>query len=177
MNGRLTVVEREDHRVILNEIWWNSKRRSTVVREPAAIPRRVDRDRLAVRRHLRYPAQRLRTRAVVPVRRSRLGGRLTDVQGESLAVHLRRLAAVRQVLIDRLRPMSVKDFHTTRERYDVPPAWVVHHLLQHESEHRAEIGWCPRSLRAVPLTRRRFRRLLDQVLASIAPYELGAVVC
>jgi uncharacterized damage-inducible protein DinB len=71
------------------------------------------------------------------------GGRLTDVQGESLAVHLRRLAAVRQVLIERLRPMSVEGFHTTRarERYDVSPAWVVHHLLQHESEHRAEIGW------------------------------------
>jgi len=28
----LTVIEREDHRVIPNEIWWNSERRSTVVR-------------------------------------------------------------------------------------------------------------------------------------------------
>jgi uncharacterized damage-inducible protein DinB len=70
-------------------------------------------------------------------------GRLTEVRGESLAVHFRRLAAVREVLIDRLRPMSVEDFHTprARERYDVSPAWVVHHLLQHESEHRTEIGW------------------------------------
>ncbi len=76
------------------------------------------------------------------------GGRLTDVVGESIAVHLRRLAAVREVLIERLRPMSVEDFHTprTRERYDVSPAWVVHHLLQHESEHRAEIGWVKRQL-------------------------------
>ena len=75
-------------------------------------------------------------------------GQLTDVAGESLAAHLRRLAAVREDLLERLRPMSVEDFHTprTRERYDVSPAWVVHHLLQHESEHRAEIGWVKRQL-------------------------------
>ncbi len=76
------------------------------------------------------------------------GGQLTDVEGESLTVHLRRLAAVREVLIERLRPMSVEDFNTprARERYDVSPAWVVNHLLQHESEHRAEIGWVKRQL-------------------------------
>ncbi len=73
-------------------------------------------------------------------------GRLTDVSGMSLALHLRRLAAVREVLIQRLHPMSVEDFHAPRRRehYDVSPAWVVHHLLQHESEHRAEIGWLKR---------------------------------
>jgi hypothetical protein len=39
-------------------------------------------------------------------------------------------------------------FHAprVRERYDVSPAWVVHHLLQHESEHRSEIGWPRRQL-------------------------------
>ncbi|MEO8329904.1 MAG: DinB family protein [Candidatus Nanopelagicales bacterium] len=73
-------------------------------------------------------------------------GQLTNVQGESLAEHLQRLSAVREVLIERMRPMSVDDFHTPRrrERYDVSPAWVLHHLLQHESEHRAEIGWLKR---------------------------------
>jgi len=73
-------------------------------------------------------------------------GRLTDVRGESLAVHLKRLAAVREVLIERLRPISVDDFHAPRRRdhYDVSPAWVVHHLLQHEAEHRGEIGWLKR---------------------------------
>jgi hypothetical protein len=73
-------------------------------------------------------------------------GRLTDVRGESLDEHLRRLAAVRTLLIDRLRPMSVTDFHAPRRRehYDVSPAWVVHHLLQHEAEHRSEIGWLKR---------------------------------
>jgi len=73
-------------------------------------------------------------------------GRLTDIRGESLPDHLRRLAAVREVLIARLRPISVDDFHAprTREQYDVSPAWVVHHLLQHEAEHRGEIGWLKR---------------------------------
>jgi hypothetical protein len=30
--------------------------------------------------------------------------------------------------------MSADDFHAprVRERYDVSPAWVLHHLLQHE---------------------------------------------
>lgn len=39
--------------------------------------------------------------------------------------------------------MSVADFHTVRvcERYDVSPAWVLHHLLQHEAEHRSHIAW------------------------------------
>lgn len=76
-------------------------------------------------------------------------GRLTEVHGELLGVHLGRLATVREVLTERLRPMSVQDFHTPRrrERYDVSPAWVVHHLLQHEAEHRAEIGWLKRHSR------------------------------
>jgi uncharacterized damage-inducible protein DinB len=73
-------------------------------------------------------------------------GHLVDVRDVTLASHLQRLAAVREVLLDRLRPMSVEDFHVPRrrERYDVSPAWVVHHLLQHESEHRSEIGWLKR---------------------------------
>jgi uncharacterized damage-inducible protein DinB len=73
-------------------------------------------------------------------------GVLTEVQGELVDTHLRRLAAVRQELMDRLQPMSVADFHTprAREQYDVSPAWVVHHLLQHEAEHRGEIGWLKR---------------------------------
>jgi uncharacterized damage-inducible protein DinB len=73
-------------------------------------------------------------------------GQLVDVRDVTLASHLQRLAAVREVLIARMRPMSVEDFHAPRrrERYDVSPAWVVHHLLQHESEHRSEVGWLKR---------------------------------
>ena len=84
--------------------------------------------------------------ALFPLTDRDSAGQLTHVQGESLAAHLRRLAAVRGTLSERLSPMSVEDFHTprVRERYDVTPAWVIHHLLQHEAEHRAEIGWLRR---------------------------------
>jgi uncharacterized damage-inducible protein DinB len=76
------------------------------------------------------------------------GGQLTDVQGESLDLHLQRLTAVRELFVERLRPMTVADFHAprTRDQYDVSPAWVIHHLLQHEAEHRGEIGWLKRHL-------------------------------
>jgi hypothetical protein len=75
-------------------------------------------------------------------------GRLSVVAGESLATHLDRLGRVRQVVIERLRPFTAEDFHAPRARkaYDVSPAWVVYHLLQHESEHRSEIGWLRRRL-------------------------------
>ena len=70
-------------------------------------------------------------------------GTLTVVRGETIAVHLERLAAVRALVHEHLAPMSAEDFHTprARERYDVTPAWVLHHLLQHEAEHRAHVAW------------------------------------
>jgi uncharacterized damage-inducible protein DinB len=76
-------------------------------------------------------------------------GILTEAAGESMSEHLDRLAKVRAFLLERLRSMKVDDFHTPRARadYDVSPAWVVHHLLQHESEHRSEIGWLKRQLK------------------------------
>ena len=74
--------------------------------------------------------------------------RLSVIVGEPLPTHLDRLGRVRQVVIERLRPFTSEDFHAPRARdaYDVSPAWVVHHLLQHESEHRSEIGWLRRRL-------------------------------
>ncbi|MGZ8630008.1 MAG: DinB family protein [Actinomycetota bacterium] len=70
-------------------------------------------------------------------------GTLTVVRGESLATHLERLAAIRAIVHEHVGPMSVEDFHTPRagESLDVSPAWVIHHLLQHEAEHRAHIAW------------------------------------
>jgi uncharacterized damage-inducible protein DinB len=69
-------------------------------------------------------------------------GELTHVEGETLDQHLDRLERVRAILLERLRPMPAEDFHTPRARedYDVSPAWVLHHLLQHEAEHRSEIA-------------------------------------
>ncbi len=70
-------------------------------------------------------------------------GRLTQVDGETLETHLARLAAVRGLLLDRLRPMTNDDFHRPRRLadYDAAPDWVLHHLLQHEAEHRSHIAW------------------------------------
>jgi uncharacterized damage-inducible protein DinB len=69
-------------------------------------------------------------------------GRLQGVTGESLAAHLARLAAVRAALVETLAAMDAADFGRARvlPQYDVTPGWVVHHLLQHEAEHRGAIA-------------------------------------
>ena len=73
----------------------------------------------------------------------REGGVLTVVRGETLATHLARLAAIRAMVHERVAPMSAEDFQAPRagDSMDVSPAWVIHHLLQHEAEHRAHIAW------------------------------------
>jgi hypothetical protein len=70
-------------------------------------------------------------------------GRLIQVAGEPIATHLTRLTTVRGYLLERLRTMSNEDFHAVRhlERYDAAPDWILHHLLQHEAEHRSHIAW------------------------------------
>jgi uncharacterized damage-inducible protein DinB len=81
-------------------------------------------------------------------------GRLIQVDGERIDIHLQRLSAVRAYLLERLRPMSNGDFHRVRHlaSYDAAPDWVLHHLLQHEAEHRSHIAWLrdtyPADLRA-----------------------------
>jgi hypothetical protein len=70
-------------------------------------------------------------------------GLLTVSSGESLAQLLDRLAAVREEAMRSLSGLSLEEFHAPRRRasYDVSPIWVVHHLLQHEAEHRSELAW------------------------------------
>ncbi len=70
-------------------------------------------------------------------------GHLTRVDGQPVADHLERLAGVREFVLQRLRPMTNDDFHRVREleRYDVAPDWAVHHIIQHEAEHRSHIAW------------------------------------
>jgi uncharacterized damage-inducible protein DinB len=77
-------------------------------------------------------------------------GVLTVVSGESLDQHLARLRAVRETLLERLNDMSSEEFHRPRmlAAYDVSPGWVLHHLAQHEAEHRGEIGSIVGSLSA-----------------------------
>ena len=73
-------------------------------------------------------------------------GILRGVLGVSLEDHLDRLASVRDALRREVAALSLEDFLSVRARdgYDVSGAWVVHHILQHEAEHRSEIGWLRR---------------------------------
>ena len=68
-------------------------------------------------------------------------GQLAHVAGETPAMHWERLDAVRTLLLDAFRGMSVAEFRRPRhlEQYDVTPEWVLHHLIQHEAEHRGQI--------------------------------------
>src|SRR3954469_3357305 len=69
-------------------------------------------------------------------------GRLVTAHGMSLADNLERLNVVRQHLLTVFREMSLADFRRVRElpEYFVTPEWVLHHLMQHEAEHRGQIG-------------------------------------
>lgn len=69
-------------------------------------------------------------------------GRLTQVQGFRLDQHLNRLETVRSLLLEVYQQMDLPEFRRVRslEGYDVTPEWVLHHLMQHEAEHRSQIG-------------------------------------
>lgn len=69
-------------------------------------------------------------------------GHLTQVQGFSLEEHLGRLETVRGLLLDVYQQMDLAEFRRVRSlpNYDVTPEWVLHHLMQHEAEHRGQIG-------------------------------------
>jgi uncharacterized damage-inducible protein DinB len=69
-------------------------------------------------------------------------GRLTVVSGVTLAEHWQRLDQVRSIFLEEMRAINAEDFGRVRELppYDVTPTWVIHHLIQHEAEHRGEMG-------------------------------------
>ena len=69
-------------------------------------------------------------------------GHLTQVEGFSLEQHLRRLETVRGLLLDVYQAMDLPEFRRVRSlaSYDVTPEWVLHHMMQHEAEHRGQIG-------------------------------------
>lgn len=69
-------------------------------------------------------------------------GRLTHVRGVSLKAHLQRLATVRGLTMGVFQHMGLTEFRRVRALpdYDVTPEWVLHHLMQHEAEHRSQIG-------------------------------------
>ena len=69
-------------------------------------------------------------------------GHLTPVQGFGLEQYLNRLEIVRGLLLDVYQQMDLAEFRRARSlpNYDVTPEWVLHHLMQHEAEHRSQIG-------------------------------------
>ena len=81
-------------------------------------------------------------RALFPLDARDAAGHLSAVAGEPLAAHLDRLARVRTHLLDAFRGMDAGEFRRARRlpRYDVTAEWVLHHLIQHEAEHRGHIG-------------------------------------
>lgn len=70
------------------------------------------------------------------------GGLLTIVKDESLERHLERFKTVRDLLINGYKELPLEEFRRKREleAYDVTPRWILHHLCQHEAEHRDEIN-------------------------------------
>lgn len=68
-------------------------------------------------------------------------GRLVRVDGESILSHLVRLDGTRDYLVDAYSAMTPEEFRRPRRGTtdEVTPEWVVHHLLQHEAEHRGQI--------------------------------------
>lgn len=69
-------------------------------------------------------------------------GNLVQVQGFALEQHLHRLETVRGLLLHAYQQMDLREFRRARSlaQYDVTPEWVLHHLMQHEAEHRSQIG-------------------------------------
>ena len=68
-------------------------------------------------------------------------GRLTPVPGFTVAQHLERLTTVRRHLLEDLGDVTDADYRTERgvESGITTPEWVLHHLRQHEAEHRGQI--------------------------------------
>jgi CDGSH-type Zn-finger protein/uncharacterized damage-inducible protein DinB len=81
-------------------------------------------------------------RTLLPPRDRDADRRLTPITGVTLREHMDHLEAVRTLVLDHLGSMPVEEFHRPRRRgrRDVSPGWVLHHLLQHEAEHRAQIA-------------------------------------
>lgn len=68
-------------------------------------------------------------------------GRLTSVRGIALDQHLDRLATVRRHLHEDLAGLTDDDFRSAAEGSESggTPEWVLHHLREHEAEHRGQM--------------------------------------
>jgi uncharacterized damage-inducible protein DinB len=80
--------------------------------------------------------------ALFPVYTRDNTGLLSVVAGFELTEHLERLAVVRKAVLEKLKDMDSEDFYRVRNLidYDVNPAWVLYHLLEHEAKHGEQIA-------------------------------------
>jgi len=66
-------------------------------------------------------------------------GKLSVVRGVSLEAHLARLDRVRSEFLRLVAPLTAEQL-VTLPRDNTSPAWTLHHLIQHEAEHRGQIA-------------------------------------
>lgn len=68
-------------------------------------------------------------------------GHLNIMRETSLEEHLQRLNLIREYLLASFRDMTLQEFRRPRvlPEYQVTAEWVIHHLIQHEAEHRGHI--------------------------------------
>ena len=88
--------------------------------------------------------------ALLPEEHRDQAGVLTTIRGQSLEEHLARLHSIRETFLAEVVGLTTDEFHRVRDLpdYEVTPAWVLHHLAQHEAEHRGELGSMLARLRA-----------------------------
>ncbi len=79
-------------------------------------------------------------------------GRLTPVGGEDIDHHLARLSWVRARTRSELASLTDGDLegvrHPSGDGQSVTVEWILHHLLQHEAEHRGQLAEIRTSLQA-----------------------------
>lgn len=78
-------------------------------------------------------------------------GRLSPISGETIKQHAERLALVRRSLLALFARLTPPQFRAARALpewgYEISPEWTLHHLMQHEAEHRGEIAFSLAQLR------------------------------
>jgi uncharacterized damage-inducible protein DinB len=81
--------------------------------------------------------------ALLPYADRDIDGNLIPVAGIPLSEHLARLDTIRTQFIASVSQLNAEQFDEARSLpeygYDISPAWTLHHLMQHEAEHRGEI--------------------------------------
>jgi uncharacterized damage-inducible protein DinB len=75
-------------------------------------------------------------------------GILGQFTGEGMEQQLGRMKLVRNRLLEAIESIDLANFRRLRllPEYHVSAAWVIHHLTQHEAEHRGQIGEVLRTL-------------------------------